>query len=356
MSGQSSFEFAASWTAASIRYQYKWVPGGWVDSDFRNRLSDLYSKHYGVWGKGAAHPIGDPVRLSSARLMRWLNHPDARLAWAETDTGELIGYAVVVQTTFRGRMVSWVTQLVVHEKHRNNDVGKTLLFSAWGFSDHYAWGIITANPYAVRALEKATRRRCAPDRILRDAKALERLGAGFVPYMSEDTELAVNVGHARINTRFFLDHTNLPEMLSSVTSQTRPWKLGPLEPGWEWFAFTFLDQAQIQLTQEELREMLLASDEITRRAYSRMSLGRAHRWAQNTNYEIDFVIANCKLSPGQSVVDFGCGKGRHVLELARRGYNAVGVDYAELFIKDAQTEAKEPLQQAEFVIGDCRTV
>ena len=63
----------------------------------------------------------------------------------------MIGYAIAVQVKVQDYgVISWVTQLVIHESHRRLDVGKTLLFSIWGFSDHFAWGLVTANPYAIR--------------------------------------------------------------------------------------------------------------------------------------------------------------------------------------------------------------
>jgi len=59
--------------------------------------------------------------------------------------------------------ISWVTQLVVHEDtgERRRQVAA---FAIWTFTDHFAWGLLTANPYAIRALEKATRRGAKPAR------------------------------------------------------------------------------------------------------------------------------------------------------------------------------------------------
>ena len=46
----------------------------------------------------------------------------------------------------------------------------------------------------------------------------------------------------------------------------KPWSMGPLQEGWEWFAFTFRDQQQIDLTRKEIEQMLLASDAVTKHA------------------------------------------------------------------------------------------
>ena len=67
----------------------------------------------------------------------------------------MVGYAISIQTNYGTRgLISWVTQLVIREDHRKRDVAKRLLFSIWGMSDHFAWGLLTANPYAIRTLEK----------------------------------------------------------------------------------------------------------------------------------------------------------------------------------------------------------
>ncbi len=125
-------------------YEYHWLPGGLVQSDLLENFARLYSEQYGIWGDRGPNP-GKPVRLSLQRLSQWLV-PDSLVVWL-TALGKLVGYAVAVQTKLPHHgTVSWVTQLVVHEAHRHQDVGKTLLFTIWRFTDHFAWGILTANP------------------------------------------------------------------------------------------------------------------------------------------------------------------------------------------------------------------
>src|SRR5689334_14406343 len=101
-----------------------------------------------------------------------------------------------------------------------------------------------------------------------------------VPYITDSTEFIVNPNESRVNTQFPLDHSEIPKMIDSDASAGKPWLLGPLQEGWEWFAFTFQDQDQISLTREELSEMLAASDDVTRRAYGRMTLDDSHSWAK----------------------------------------------------------------------------
>ena len=161
-------------------------------------------------------------------------------------------------------------------------MGKTLLFSIWGMSNHFAWGLVTASPYAVRALEKATRRRCLPARIKRNNRKLQQLGCEHVRYINEQTRTDVDPARSCIQTDFYLDHSDLGTMIARVTSDEKPWLLGSLPEGWEWFAFTFSDQDQIVLNSEEIASMLEASDQITKQAYARMTLDDDHLWAGHT--------------------------------------------------------------------------
>ena len=62
---------------------------------------------------------------------------------------------------------------------------------------------------------------------------------------------------------------------------------------------------------------------------------REMSWVEHTREEVDFVVEALGLAGGERVLDLACGFGRHVLELARRGYDVVGVDITPAFIDDA---------------------
>ena len=336
-------------------YTFEWILGGLAPPEFAEELAAFYSEHYGVWGACSARE-GQRIKVTTAMVRGLLKSADSRIAIARFGR-ELVGYAIALQTKVpHYGMVSWVTQLVVHEDHRRNNVGKTLLFTIWGFSNHKSWGLVSANPYAIRALEKATRRRCLPSRTKRNRETLFKLAAKEIPYIGNSTELLVTAQASRINTAFFLDHSSLLERLAAVTSNDKPWVLGDLPLGWEWFAFTFHDQQQIGLTKEELEQMLQASDEVTKRAYSRMLSNRAdHAWGRHAAAEIDFLLNKCGDTKPASVLDFGCGRGRHVLELASRGIDATGVDYIDSFVSAARQQAiDDRLPHASFEAADCR--
>jgi SAM-dependent methyltransferase len=132
----------------------------------------------------------------------------------------------------------------------------------------------------------------------------------------------------------------------------RGWVLGDIQPGWEWLAFTFGRQDQMQLTAAKIDQMLDASDQVARQAYARMTLDAEHAWASHTDMEVDFVIEHCELEPGKSVLDLGCGVGRHSGKLAEHGFCVTGVDYLDPLIKRAREEQKG----VSFICNDCRTL
>lgn len=336
-------------------HEFHWAHGSLVNSKLISEMSDLYSRHYGIWGWRGKKP-GQPIKLSLEQIKNWLTE-DSLVVWA-TASGSLIGYAIAIHTQLSGHgNVAWVTQLVVHKDHRQDDVGKTLLFTIWGFSDYFAWGLLSANPYAIRALEKATRRRCQPSFIAKHASALLAMGAKQVHYLDISRASPINDHESLIDTDFGIDHSELTAMLTNATNEMKPWIMGSLPEGWEWFAFTFHDQPQIPLDQKELEEMLLVSDKITKQAYSRMRpRWRSHPWAQYAKEEVEFMLRHSGAPDGALVLDFGCGNGRHSFEFAKYGFQVTAVDYVQESVDAARELSKqEGLSNIKFHQGDCRT-
>lgn len=142
-------------------------------------------------------------------------------------------------------------------------------------------------------------------------------------------------------------------MLGDVVKPEAAWSMGEIPEGWEWFAFTFQDQPEIGLTEAEINDMLETSDAVAKQAYSRMRLKSSHLWAKHTPAEVDLIVDQCQLTAGFTVLDIGCGTGRHVMELAARGIFATGVDYLAASIRSrVQASRNEP--RAEFQVGDAR--
>lgn len=326
-----------------MEIKYEWILGGYayVDDALVLECSELYSEHYGKWGAHEEEKYGRNIKLSPGRLKVWLEDANSAIHLAREEN-KLVGYAIALRIMVPNYgIISWVTQLVVHEDYRHNDIAKSLLFSIWGFTNDFAWGIISANPYAIRALEKATRRRSDPIRIKHNIRKLLSLGIEHVPYMSKEIKHFITEESSRVNTQFYQDLSQLENMLGNVTTEDVPWKLGKLEEGWEWLAFTFQDQLPINMSNVEISKMLEASDRVVQMAYARMEISSDHKWAKHTTEEVDFIIKECNLSPSNSIIDFGCGTGRHAFLLAQNGINVQAVDYVDKLIDSAKRHQQE---------------
>lgn len=79
-------------------------------------------------------------------------------------------------------------------------------------------------------------------------------------------------------------------------------------------------------------------------------------WTEKTGEQVDFIENALGLTRSERILDIACGYGRHSLELARRGYDVVGVDITKDYIDDAIKTAKEENLNVEFLLGDARDI
>ena len=54
-----------------------------------------------------------------------------------------------------------------------------------------------------------------------------------------------------------------------------------------------------------------------------------HRDESEAHRFIDHLCAYLKVKKGSKILDLACGKGRHALHLAKKGYQTTGVDLSE---------------------------
>lgn len=77
-----------------------------------------------------------------------------------------------------------------------------------------------------------------------------------------------------------------------------------------------------------------------------------NEFTHNTLAEADFIVEALRLAPGTSLLDVGCGVGRHALELARRGYRVTGVDISAGMLEQARRAAVAEGLEVEWLQAD----
>lgn len=76
---------------------------------------------------------------------------------------------------------------------------------------------------------------------------------------------------------------------------------------------------------------------------------------ENTAAEVDALLEKTGLRPDARILDLCCGQGRHVLELARRGFRQVaGLDRSRTLIRLARSRARKEGLDVRFHEGDAR--
>lgn len=70
--------------------------------------------------------------------------------------------------------------------------------------------------------------------------------------------------------------------------------------------------------------------------------------------QVDFFELGCSLPRGARILDVGCGAGQVAIEMARRGYRAIGIDINSAFLALARRDAKKADVLVRFLKGDVR--
>jgi len=77
-------------------------------------------------------------------------------------------------------------------------------------------------------------------------------------------------------------------------------------------------------------------------------------YVQNTEAEVDFIEQVIAYDQAKSILDVGCGNGRHSLELARRGYGVLGTDLSEAMLRQGRRAAAAENLAVQFMACDAR--
>ncbi len=75
-------------------------------------------------------------------------------------------------------------------------------------------------------------------------------------------------------------------------------------------------------------------------------------FTNNTEFEVKFIINELGLTPGDWVLDIGCGTGRHTIPLARYGITMTGLDLSEGMLAQAKAYAEKEKIKVELIQAD----
>lgn len=310
--------------------------------------SILFSSFYGKYSKDSLKRPGEQIRMPASYYRKNYCKPNFYVALARLNN-VLIGQAFYLRKDYAEQgfgIMTWVLQLVVDSKYRQRGIASTLLRSIWGFSDDYAWGLATTNPCTVKTLESATFRKCKPEVIQKHLRAIRAIGAdiSFV----KDASYVVTRAGSQINTEFYVDNH------AFIKDDTCEKQLGKLRPGYEWLAFTFHDQGiQNESYQKHFTDMVTFSERKLKEAYSRMNMA-VHSWTKGTDNEVEFLQ---QYGDNHTILDLGCGQGRHAIAMAEKGSLVTAVDFSEKNICKARSDAAISLldtSKCVFVCDDVR--
>ncbi|MCM1313137.1 MAG: bifunctional N-acetyltransferase/class I SAM-dependent methyltransferase [Bacteroides sp.] len=334
-----------------MEYRFISKPCSVLTDEEYSQCADLFSLHYGKYSGEGDKPKGQQIKMGRTLYKRFYAGRNDMFVSLCYGDDVLLGQVFFLRKEIQGKgLCTWITQLVVHNRYRNRKIGTKLLQSAWGFSDYYAWGLATANAITLKTLESVTWRKIDIDYISKNIDVLEQL-IDDIPFVEREN-LRLTKKKSQIFSNFY------PELESSNDDKTLcvyARRLGKIESGNEWLAFTFVNQEML-FSEENFKRFLEFSDQQLKDAYSRMDMP-VQPWTKGTKNEVDFISGLVGLKRDMSVLDLGCGQGRHALELASRGVdNVVGFDFSDIHIEKARESALARGLKASFICGDVRTL
>jgi len=83
------------------------------------------------------------------------------------------------------------------------------------------------------------------------------------------------------------------------------------------------------------------------KVYANLTIN-SNKWIQNSQKETHFLISLLDLPPGSKWLDIPCGNGRHLTELAKKGYLTTGIDINSYCLN----LAKENSPKSEILLGN----
>lgn len=209
-----------------IVFVYSTIPKSEINDDLIIVCSHLFNTNYGKWSPLGYKP-GENVKMGIKTMKENMLFNDQCGIVIAKLHNEIVGYC------FYSKFIDiqigkncWITQLVVVDKNkRHQGIAKNVIHKAFDI-DCNVCGLVSSHPYAIRSLEKATGYLCEPNII--ELIIPNLLNNNPIPYIQNKI-----VTKTIINTEFFVDHTNI----LNIIEDDDKWILGNLPEGYEFFAF-----------------------------------------------------------------------------------------------------------------------
>jgi len=77
-------------------------------------------------------------------------------------------------------------------------------------------------------------------------------------------------------------------------------------------------------------------------------------FTKNTEAEIELLIDELRLPPGASIIDIGCGTGRHSIGLALKGFRVTGIDISKSMLSIAESKKNSLGAAVDFICTDAK--
>ena len=326
-------------------YTYRNVECSKMSEEDIINTSKLFSEHYGNWSKKSTINPGKQISLSPARIRSaFVDKPNRYVAMVFYNN-KLVGHAFYMRRTVqKNKKITWILQLVVDKDYRGNNIGTKLLHSIFGLSDSFACGLYTSNPMTIKALENATFRHVDVQKINKNIKVLKEAAGDVL----SGTTWIDNYYDGVVNTEFYVDHSSLKENIKKAyPGGNFPFK-ETLDEGCEWLAFVFKSQEPLIDSNQHFEILTDYSDDILKTAYSHMNMGE-QIWTRNAEKEVELIIKS--IGKCNTILDIGCGFGRHSCILDEKGYDVTAIDFSEEHIE----KAKNNNTNVKYYVADARS-
>jgi len=81
---------------------------------------------------------------------------------------------------------------------------------------------------------------------------------------------------------------------------------------------------------------------------------RSYGESEASRNQVDFVIGKLAIESGMRILDLCCGRGRHLIDLMRRGYDVVGVDLSAYMLDRCREAAAKENIEPRLIQADMR--